>query len=638
MGTYHIHIKGRVQGVGFRPFIYQIAREFQLKGWVCNATDGVHIRFSAHEEVANRFLQICISNKPRLAVVTDSYIKRISPEKHDDFQIIESQSSSLEIDISPDFNLCKSCRSELTDPKNIRHNYPFITCTHCGPRYSILKGLPYDRPYTSMDKYQMCDSCLKEYTDPLDRRYFSQTNSCKTCGVQLALIDPQNGKLNLCQGEVFNFINEALKEDKIIAVKGIGGFLLLCNASSNNAILTLRQRKNRPSKPFAVLYPDLDAVECQFHVHDKEKEMLDGPISPIVLLQKKENSAPLSEFIAPHLKSIGVMIPYAPLLQIISSNFNSPLIATSANLSGVPIIHGDDLSRLDTLADLILEHDRPITFPQDDSVVQFSPSNKHSIVLRRSRGMAPSVLNSIKNSGPDRLALGAEMKASFGLHVNSNTYISQYLGNLSHYENQVQFESVLKGLRDLIRPDLKEIIIDMHPGYFTHQLGKELASNENISLTEVQHHEAHFMSVLSEKNLLKSRVLGVIWDGTGFGSDGNTWGGEFFDYEGQSIQRIAHFNYFTNLANDRMSTDNRLCALSLSGDNYDKLERYFKPVEWEFYCKSIKEKKTMTSSMGRIFDAVAFNASLADKNTYEGQSAMLLEQDARNSDFDLSQL
>ena len=638
MGTYHIHIKGRVQGGGFRPYVYKKAHEFQLKGWVCNATDGVHVRFSANEDIAKDFYLTCISNKPNLAVITDSCITSVESEKFDDFQIIESQGSSLELNISPDFSLCKSCSSDLSDPKNTRYRYSFITCTHCGPRYSILKGLPYDRPYTSMDTFEMCESCSAEYNNPLDRRYYSQTNSCKTCGVHLTLIGPEGKEFDLGESEIFKLINEELKNDKIIAIKGIGGFLLLCNATSDKAVRILRERKKRPSKPFAVLYPDTKVIESHFHLRDQETKILEGPISPIVLLSRKDISAQLSRHIAPGLATIGVMVPYAPLLKQIASSFDGPMVATSANLSGAPIVHGEDVSGLFQLADYILNHNRPITFPQDDSVVQFSPLNKHPILLRRSRGIAPSVFKGIECSKGDKLSLGAEMKASFGLLVNSNTYVSQYLGNLGQYDNQVQFERVLNNFKSLVKPNLEEIVIDMHPDYFTHRLGKDLAKRHGLQLTEVQHHQAHFMSVLCEKNLLAHRVLGVIWDGTGFGLDGKTWGGEFFEYKEQAIHRIAHFDYFTHLANDRMSFDNRLCALSLAGDHRNKLEHYFDPTEWAFYNKSIKEKKVMTSSMGRIFDAVAFVAGLATQNTYEGQSAMLLEQDARNTSLDLGAL
>jgi hydrogenase maturation protein HypF len=637
LNTYHIHIKGRVQGVGFRPFVYKIAHELQLKGWVCNTTDGVHIRCSAEEELANQFYQKCIYHKPQLAVITDSSIEKVESETFDNFEIIESKDSRLELSLTPDFSICKDCRYELADPTNRRYRYPFITCTHCGPRYSVLTGLPYDRPYTSMESFEMCESCSKEYTDPFDRRYFSQTNSCQTCGVKLYLIDPTQGKINLKEEEIFSRINEALRDEKIIAVKGIGGFLLLCNATSDHAVKTLRERKKRPSKPFAVLFQNTASVESQFQIGEIEKELLEGASSPIILLTKKDTISPLSKHIAPGLETIGVMLPYAPLLELISLQFNGPLVATSANISGAPIVYGEELEGLFQIADFIVDHNRVITFPQDDSVVQLSSKKKHKIILRRSRGMAPSVFKQIENTQVDRLALGAEMKAAFGFLVNSNTYISQYLGNLGYYENQVQFERVLSGFKNLIQPDLEEIIVDMHPGYFTHQLGKELAAKENLSLTEVQHHEAHFMSILTERNLLDQRVLGIVWDGTGFGSDGNIWGGEFFEYESQTIQRIAHLDYFTHLANDRMSIDNRLCALSLAGSHREKLAHYFTATEWDFYSKSIVERQILTSSMGRVFDAVAFIAGLASENTYEGHSAMLLEQEARKASFNVDQ-
>ncbi|MEP0985101.1 carbamoyltransferase HypF [Ekhidna sp.] len=631
MNTYHIHIKGRVQGVGFRPFVFQTAKELEIKGWVCNATNGLHIRCNAEKKVIDQFYRNCLSNKPNLAVISDASITQMDAEVFTDFEIVESQGSSLELSISPDFALCRNCRNELHSLSNSRHQYPFITCTHCGPRYSILTGLPYDRPFTSMSSFEMCQSCESEYTNPLDRRYYSQTNSCQSCGIQIQVYDGVNPTKAIEEQDTFHFINKKLKQGKIIAVKGIGGFLLLCDASSLTAIKVLRERKQRPSKPFAVLYPNIRTVEDSFVLSSEERELLSGSVSPIVLLPANNQSSLPMKSVAPGLDKVGVMIPYAPILEIISSRFNEPLIATSANLSGAPIVHQEeDISKLAQLADFIVDHNRPISFPQDDSVTQFSPVGKQKIILRRSRGMAPSVFAGASDAKKDMLALGAEMKGTFGLLVNSNTYISQYLGNLSHYDNQVQFEKTLNNFLELVQPELQQIIVDKHPGYFSHQIGQSLAKAKRLPIVEVQHHEAHFGAMLNEKNLLEEdKVLGVIWDGTGHGSDGHSWGGEFFDYSESTINRMAHLAYFNNLANERMAIDNRLCALSLIGSkNCQILEHHFKPQEWDFYTKALDQSKAMTSSMGRVFDAVAFLLGLATENTYEGQSAMLLEQDA----------
>ena len=631
METYHVHIKGRVQGVGFRPFVYQLAQSYDLRGWVCNATDGVHIRFTGNENLAQQFYQDCLNKKPELAIITYSSIQQLGPEYFPDFRITESQNGDLELSISPDFAICSRCADELQDDNNRRYLYPFITCTQCGPRFSILKDLPYDRPFTTMDPFDMCPACESEYLNPKDRRYFSQTNSCATCGIKLSLISSHDSDFDhLKQSEILPLVISKLKEDCIVAVKGIGGFLLLCNANSEATIGVLRHRKNRPSKPFAVLYQDLHAVNQNFHLCSEERQLLTGPVSPIVLLSPTaENTLP-KDSIAPGLEKIGVMLPYAPILKIIASQFGGPLIATSANVSGAPIVYGEDESGLLALADLVLSNNRAIHFPQDDSVMQFSPENKQQIILRRSRGLAPGTFTDLRKSKANTLALGAEMKGAFALALRRNTYISQYLGNLGHYENQVLFETVLDNFISLTHTDIEQIAIDSHPGYFTHQLGKTLAVEKGAELIEIQHHEAHFAAILAEKKLTnEDNVLGVIWDGTGFGTDGNSWGGEFFDYSDGLISRITHLSYFQNLSNDRMAIDNRLCALSLAGEeHWADLEEYFTQTEWGFYTKTLLQPGRETSSMGRVFDAVAFLAGISKFNAYEGESATRLEQAA----------
>ena len=634
MDTFHIHITGRVQGVGFRPFVYKLAQTSHLKGWVCNATDGVHIRFNATQEQANEFYQACLRQKPDQSVVNQSTLSKVATECFADFQIVESHSGKLDLCITPDFSLCQHCREELYDPNNHRFHYAFITCTECGPRYSVMSGLPYDRELTAMDPFNMCSACEAEYHDPNDRRYFSQTNSCPDCGVQMHLADADGVVSDqLTSEELMDLAVERLREDKIIAVKGIGGYLLLCNAQSRQAVSELRRRKQRPSKPFAVLYGSVETVATQFHITQEETSLLNGSISPVVLLNPRQHNDLPMDIVAPGLEKIGVMVPYAPILELVSSKFGSPLIATSANQSGSPIVHADDETGLFQLADYVLSHNRAIVFPQDDSVVQLSPWNQQRIVLRRSRGMAPSTFCSLSNDKMDQLALGAEMKGTFAYGVGSNTYVSQYLGNLSHYDNQLQFEEVLSRFSKLINPAIKQIAIDAHPGYFTHQLGKTWAKEKGISLVEIPHHEAHFAAILAERKLTEeNHVLGVIWDGTGFGSDGNSWGGEFFEYTNHTITRIAHLAYYPQLSQDRMAIDNRLCALALSGpENRHELQNAFNSTEWSFYLKSMQRPSLLTSSMGRVFDAVAFLADIAHTNTYEGQSAMLLEQNAQKA-------
>lgn len=631
MGTFHIHIKGRVQGVGFRPYVYKLAQSQNLNGWVCNASDGVHIRFHAEKAHAEDFYQTCLNRKPELAIISESFFKEVTNEPFDDFRIIESQNAALELSLAPDFAVCEACLEDMHDPENNRYQYPFITCTMCGPRYSILKGLPYDRPETTMDSFHMCASCMEEYLNPQDRRYHSQTNSCPDCGISLTLSSPEE-QMNGKSAVIIDRVVSLLQKDQIIAVKGIGGFLLLVNATSAMAVNRLRDRKQRPKKPFAVLYPDLTRVKASFTLLKEEKEALLSPAAPIVLLRALQNiDLPIS-VIAPNLDRVGVMLPYAPLLDLVAKKFGKPLIATSANISGSPILYETDESGLFHLADYILANNRPITFPQDDSVVQFSPKFKDQILLRRSRGYAPGTFSADNLQGQS-LALGAEMKGAFALTTHANAYVSPYLGDLTQYENQVQYEHVLREFMALVHARPERIIVDAHPGFFSHQLGLTLADELDIPVHLVQHHEAHFASVLAEGDLLEEEnVLGVVWDGTGFGSDGHIWGGEFFDLSDGMINRIAHLEYFAQLANDRMAKDNKLCALSVTGAHLRSyLRSYFDQTSLEYYLKVLEQPTLFTSSMGRMFDAVAFLAGVSETNAYEGQAGMLLEDAARKT-------
>lgn len=628
MGTYHIHIRGRVQGVGFRPFVYQLAIAQGINGWVCNATDGVHIRFNADSAHAHDFYQQCLAEKPRLAQISGSDFTNV-PEAHfERFEIIRSQQTELKLDIAPDFAMCPACKAEMKDTENRRHGYAFITCTHCGPRYSIESGLPYDRHFTTMASFEMCEECQAEYDDPTDRRYYSQTNSCSTCGVQLSLYHREG---EWSKTEAIARVVEALHQEQIVAVKGIGGFLLVCDAHSENTLRELRLWKHRPVKPFAVMYPSIEAIEEHFTLRPIERQALTGPESPIVLLPFQASCNLPIGLIAPDLNELGVMVPYAPLLELIAADFDGPLIATSANLSGSPILHEENESSLLALADWVLTHNRPIHFPQDDSVVRYT-TNENRIILRRARGLAPSVSHSHLELASDALAMGAEMKSTFALSANANTYVSSYLGNLSTYENQVQFRKVLDRMVDMVKPDLQQIVVDSHSGYFSHQLGQSWAAEQGVALKEIQHHEAHFAAVLAENALQETdqSVLGVVWDGTGFGTDGQIWGGEFFEYTDHTISRVAHLKYFANMANDRMARDNRLCALALSGPRHaHRLETSFTDKEWGYYSQVLQRPEQYSSSMGRLFDAIAFLSGLSRLNNYEGQAAMLLEEQAK---------
>lgn len=631
--TWHIHIQGQVQGVGFRPFVYVLAQQFGLNGWVNNTVDGVHIVFNAVPSIAENFKQAIIKQAPRLARITSIALVDIEEKFFDNFQIIHSEDKGQRnLLLTPDFGMCEDCKRELQEQKNRRKEYAFITCTNCGPRYSIIHSFPYDRVNTEMDSFKMCDACQAEYNNPLDRRYYSQTNSCPDCAIELQLFNHQQAAVSISQSKIIDLVVQYWKAGKIVAIKGIGGYLLTCDATNEKAIQTLRARKYRPSKPFALMYPSLDDL-VDFQVEDCEREMLESAISPIILLKLKPSVQALKG-IAPSLNRVGVMLPYTPLYDLLLQNFGKPIIATSGNVSGSPIVFKDKkaLNELTTIADFILTNNREIVVPQDDSVIQFTTFKKQPIILRRSRGLAPTYINAnLTWSKESTLAMGAMLKSTFSLLHNGNVYISQYLGDLEHFDTQQHYEQVMQHFLQLFDTQPEFILCDKHSAYPSAQFGKKLAEEFNISFSTIQHHIAHFGAVLGENNLLHSEapVLGVIWDGTGLGEDGQIWGGEFFNYQNYDFTRCTHFGYFDFILGDKMPKEPRISALSacwgVTAAN-EILKEKFSKIEWQVYSKLLEKENTLkTSSVGRLFDAVASLLGILDQQTYEGEAAMQLE-------------
>ncbi|MCB0644700.1 MAG: carbamoyltransferase HypF, partial [Phaeodactylibacter sp.] len=442
MNTWHIHIEGQVQGVGFRPLVYRRAQALGLKGWVSNSSDGLHITFNADSTGAQSFYQTLLEQPPPLAKIQSHQLEELPMELFEDFQIVgSSRKAAASLLITPDVALCPDCRQELHATKDRRYQYAFNTCTNCGPRFSILERLPYDREQTTMAPFEMCPDCAAEYKDPYNRRHYSQTNSCPDCGIQLRLWDAEAEWKEGDQVTLLDQVVQAWEAGKIVALKGIGGYLLTCDANNETAIQTLRNRKQRPTKPFAVLFPNLEMVERHLQIQPIEAEYLSGPIAPIVLLEQHEKSASILalDAIAPGLKQIGVMLPYAPLYELLLSRFGRPIIATSGNVSKTPIIYQDDkaLEQLSILADLILQHNRAIVLPQDDSVLKIARQSGHPLWYRRSRGLAPTYIQP-ELDWPKQtwLAVGADLKSTFGLLHRQNTYISPYLGNQEDLESQ----------------------------------------------------------------------------------------------------------------------------------------------------------------------------------------------------------
>lgn len=641
MKTYHVHIKGIVQGVGFRPYIYRTAEERGIRGWVSNAKDGVHIEFSATEAMAHQFCDLIRQSPPPNAVITSFSIREVAPCSFSSFTIETGMTDTKpDLLITPDFAICESCRNEIKDHLNRRHQYPFTTCLHCGPRYSIVNELPYERHNTTMAVLSMCTDCAAEYYNVHDSRHYSQTSSCPSCAIAMHMYNTAGQLLCSDTPGILYILGKLLTEGSIIAVKGIGGYLLLCDASNEVSVRNLRQRKQRPAKPFALLYSDIDAAKKNVRISAAEETALVSRAGPIVLcgLLPAVQHSICTDLIAPGLDKMGVMLPCSPLLQLIASKFGNPLIATSANLSSSPIIYNDQeaLDKLHGIADYVVSYDRDIVVPQDDSVMQVTGGGKE-VIIRRSRGLAPNYFpNPFGKKDTCILAMGGELKSAFALQDQHQLYISQYLGNQESLASQEAFTHTLQHLLTLLQAKPSVILADKHPGYFVSQQAIEIASKENIPLVTIQHHEAHVGAVLAENNLLDEdlAVLGVAWDGTGYGYDKQIWGGEFFLYENYTMKRVAHLDYFPLLLGDKMSREPRLSALSLLHSMPAKQElirQRFTPQEWQYYRQLANQPATLhTSSVGRWLDGIASLLGICQMNTYEGEAAMKLEAAARS--------
>lgn len=637
MKSWHLHIEGQVQGVGFRPFVYELAQQQQLAGWVNNTVDGVHIAFNADTEQAERFTAAILHDAPELARITGHQLTVTEPQSFTDFRIIHSRTGgAAKLLLTPDFALCSNCRSELQDPENRRWAYPFITCTHCGPRYSITRRLPYDRETTAMATFSMCPQCRAEYDNHRDRRYYSQTSSCPDCRITLSLIDRENTLLSEDATKIVSAIPQLWEAGKIIAIKGIGGYLLTCDARNDYAIRELRTRKHRPTKPFALMYPSVETIRRDVYLSKTAEVELQRYRAPIVLLKQKTTagSTIAGSAIAPGLQKVGIMLPYTPLFDQLLREFGHPIVATSGNISNAPIVFEEAQAQRELLemADYLLSNNRDIVVPQDDSVIQFTPFTGQKIVLRRSRGMAPSYID--QNQLPAKrtiLATGAMLKSTFTFFNQGNTFISQYVGDLQHFDTEQSYRHTLQHFFDLFaaRPEL--VLTDKHPEYASTRYGLELAEQLQLPVEQFQHHIAHFGAILGEHQLLHNAtpVLGVIWDGTGLGDDGQIWGGEFFLYQDYQFSRCGQFEYFDFILGDKMAGEPRLAALAIAWEVAGAesiLRPKFSNIEWPIYRKLLDNGSSLqSSSVGRIFDAVASLLGLADRQSYEGEAALQLE-------------
>jgi hydrogenase maturation protein HypF len=649
--TFHIHIQGIVQGVGFRPFIYKLALDNHIHGTICNGNDGVNIFLNADQVKVDEFVRLIREKAPEMSHITALEVKQTGETEFDKFRIVESDSNAEpKLLFAPDFTICDDCLNELHSESDKRYHYPFITCTNCGPRFSIISALPYDRENTTMNKFRMCTACQQEYDEVLDRRYYSQTNSCPECGISLEVFDGKTSEIP--QEEIIDHIVDQWKQGKIISIKGIGGFLTTCDATNKQAIENLRHRKNRPDKPFALMYPDAGMVENDTFLSEPENLELKSKWSPIVLLKFRESLKEkiYIDGICHGLDRVGVMLPYTPLFNLLMKKFNSPIVATSGNISGSTIIYNNEKAKqeLMKISDTLVLNNREILVPQDDSVVKYSGKSNQRIVIRRSRGIAPSYIDSdLKLTDKKIISTGAMLKSVFTIINNEQIYISQFLGNTDVYDSHLNYIHTLDHFMKLLRIRPELILIDKHPAYFSHIYGTELAQKHKAVLFAIQHHKAHFAAVMGEHNLhtRADKVLGVVFDGTGYGDDGQIWGGEFFMFEKREITRYDHLPYFDFILGDKMVREPRISALSICHEiegSEKYLKNKFSDKEWQIYNKLLNQENNLrSSSIGRLFDAVASLLFDIDHQTFEGQAAMILEAKAescnsKNTNFDQS--
>ncbi len=625
-------IRGAVQGVGFRPFVYRLASDFKLPGWVQNSPQGVRMEVEGGKDVLDAFLLGLDRDKPPRASIQSLESAFLDPVGYSEFTIRESDTSGrTSALVLPDIATCPDCLREVLDPSDRRYLYPFTNCTNCGPRYTIIRALPYDRPNTTMAGFRMCPECQREYDDPSDRRFHAQPNACPVCGPHLELWDPTGTVLAEQQDALLRAVG-AVREGKIVAVKGLGGFHLLVDARNQDAVLRLRARKHREEKPLALMVPSLESVKAHCQVSGLEERLLRSPECPIVLLMRRPDpaGAPIAPGVAPGNPCLGMMLPYSPLHHLLLRGLGSPVVATSGNLSDEPICTDEDeaLERLGAIADLFLVHDRPIIRHVDDSIARILLGRE--LVLRRARGYAPLPVHAATPL-PPLLAVGAHLKNAVAVSVGPDVFVSQHIGDLETPQAFEAFQNVIESLQRLYDLRPAAVACDLHPDY----LSSQYAARAGAPVVRVQHHHAHVLSCMAE-NELTGPVLGVAWDGTGYGPDGTVWGGEFLRVTPEGFQRVAHLRTFRLPGGDRAVREPRRTAIGLLYEllgealfSMDELApvRAFslqeRAILREMCAKGINSP--YTSAAGRLFDAVAAILGLHLGRQFEGQAAMGLE-------------
>jgi hydrogenase maturation protein HypF len=631
-----ILVRGIVQGVGFRPFIFSRAKERELRGQVLNNTTGVLIDVEGESRQIEEFINDIRLNPPPLSVIESvEHLTSVEELHYDDFRIVESAPSGERfVPISADIATCADCLRELFDAQNRRYRYPFINCTNCGPRFTIIEGIPYDRAQTTMRDFEMCLACRAEYENPLDRRFHAEPTACGACGPVLSLTDARGQRLEFDGAGAKDAVaaaRELLTGGAILAVKGIGGFHLACDALNRDAVERVRRRKYREDKPFALMAAAVDVISDYCFVNEAESALLAGERRPIVLLQKQPG-ARVPEMVAPGVRTLGFMLPYTPLHHLLLENFERPLVMTSANISDEPICFEDvdARERLHNIADYFLLHDRRIHMRTDDSVARVQDGLE--MMLRRSRGYAPAPVRTSFKFGREILACGAELKNTFCLTRDHYAFLSHHIGDLENLETLSSFEQGIEHFQHLFHLQPTVIAHDLHPEYLSTKYA--LAQDDHLAKVGVQHHHAHVASCMAD-NGIEGEVIGVAMDGLGFGTDSRLWGGEFFVADFRDAVRVAHLDYVPMPGGAKAIREPwRMAAVYLHralGDDFLKLEIPFAQSvssrEWTTLRSMIMSgtNSPETSSMGRLFDALAGLLCLKQTVNYEGQAAIALE-------------
>ncbi|CCK78897.1 carbamoyltransferase HypF [Desulfobacula toluolica] len=632
-----LEISGVVQGVGFRPFLFGLADQYHLKGEVFNTSGGIRVIVEGPPEKIERFVDDIYHKSPLLASVTDIKSSDVPPGNFFSFKIENSEVANRRTTlISPDVAICSDCLAEMKDPGNRRHEYEFINCTNCGPRYTIIKDIPYDRSKTSMKSFKMCGKCQQEYDDPLNRRFHAQPNACPVCGPQVFLTDRRGNRINTDSQSAITLAAQYLRQGRIIGIKGLGGFHLACDAANLDAVKQLRQRKNRPHKPFALMAASASILFDHVHVSNREKQLLTSYQRPIVLLKRKyingdnQKGSVLATDVAFFNKTLGVMLPYAPLHCLLLEKGPSILVMTSGNLSGEPlsIENEDALEAFSHIADYFLLHNRDICFRADDSIARIQAGETRFI--RRSRGYAPLPVF-INRKMPKILGCGAGFKNAVCLTRGHHAFLSQHIGDLDNMKTHAFYRDSIDHLKNIfdIQPDI--IAHDMHHGYMSTDYAK---AQNTVKKVAVQHHHAHAAACMAE-NGLDEEVIAITLDGTGYGTDGHIWGGEILLCTQKAFKRKAHLSYIKMPGGDAAVLEPWRMAASVLfqvfGKDFLQMEiPYIKAMEKEklsFICGMMEKNlnSPLTSSVGRLFDAVSSLLCVRHTISYESQAAMELE-------------